>query len=417
MINKTLLLICNHFPYGGGETFIEGEFEYLHKAFKKAIVLTRTNKTEVKYQVPQDVELIRLAPKSDLKRKFRFLSIQFANRKRINELLQNEASSVKSIFGSQANDSQKAKMKHDLFKALELKDFIERKVLPVTGKDIVVYSYWQNASTLSAVLLKEDNLCDLAISRGHGSDVYFEAHKDNYLSFRKYISQNIDGLFFISDFGKKYQSEKLKSQFESYIVSRLGTRITQEPKESGNSDKKVLASCSNIIPLKRIHLIIRALAEIDSTEIHWVHFGNGPMETEVRDLAKEMLSNKKNISYDFKGRVPNDEIHTFYADSQVDLFVNVSESEGVPVSIMEAMSHGIPAVATNVGGTSEIVDDKCGKLVNSDVSPSQLATVLEDELDKKEKGALAYEKWKKYYCAEENYARFINDIKELIDRG
>ena len=46
-----------------------------------------------------------------------------------------------------------------------------------------------------------------------------------------------------------------------------------------------------------------------------------------------------------------------------DLFVNMSLSEGIPVSIMEAISFGIPIIATNVGGNAEIVNDETGVLI------------------------------------------------------
>ncbi|MGZ5247769.1 MAG: glycosyltransferase, partial [Flavitalea sp.] len=59
-----------------------------------------------------------------------------------------------------------------------------------------------------------------------------------------------------------------------------------------------------------------------------------------------------------------------------DLFLNVSESEGVPVSIMEAMSAGLPVIATNVGGTREIVDGSNGVLVNKNISALELSDLL-----------------------------------------
>ena len=37
MTSKTLLLICNQFPFGYGETFISKEFNYLHSAFDKVV--------------------------------------------------------------------------------------------------------------------------------------------------------------------------------------------------------------------------------------------------------------------------------------------------------------------------------------------------------------------------------------------
>ena len=45
----------------------------------------------------------------------------------------------------------------------------------------------------------------------------------------------------------------------------------------------------------------------------------------------------------------------YYKNNIIDIFINLSASEGIPVSIMDAISFGIPCIATNVGGTGEIV--------------------------------------------------------------
>ena len=48
-------------------------------------------------------------------------------------------------------------------------------------------------------------------------------------------------------------------------------------------------------------------------------------------------------------------------------------SEGIPVSIMEALSYSIPCIATNVGGNEEIVDYDVGELVDCDISAQELS--------------------------------------------
>ena len=48
----------------------------------------------------------------------------------------------------------------------------------------------------------------------------------------------------------------------------------------------------------------------------------------------------------------------------IDLFINTSSSEGVPVSIMEALSVGIPIIATDVGGTKEIVTKTTARIAS-----------------------------------------------------
>ncbi len=53
-----------------------------------------------------------------------------------------------------------------------------------------------------------------------------------------------------------------------------------------------------------------------------------------------------------------DDLMLFFKENSVDLFINASITEGTPVSIMEAISCGIPIIATDVGGNPEIVSEK-----------------------------------------------------------
>ena len=97
---------------------------------------------------------------------------------------------------------------------------------------------------------------------------------------------------------------------------------------------------------------------------------------QLRQLAEEKLGKKQNVTYEFTGKLENIEVHKFYRDHYIDLFLNVSESEGLPVSIMEAMSYGIPAMATDVGATKEIVR-KEELLLPKDLTPEELVEKIE----------------------------------------
>ena len=67
-------------------------------------------------------------------------------------------------------------------------------------------------------------------------------------------------------------------------------------------------------------------------------------------------------------------------DNKMNLFINLSDSEGIPVTIMDAFSVGIPVIARDVGGISEIVSNQNGVLLssNGDIEEAQeaLNTVL-----------------------------------------
>ena len=92
--------------------------------------------------------------------------------------------------------------------------------------------------------------------------------------------------------------------------------------------------------------------------------------------------------------------------------MNVSELEGIPVSIMEAISFGIPSTGCRVCGVPEIVTEQTGflfeKEVNIEEAVSQIVAYKNLSLNEKlafRNGVKAF--WKKKFDAEINYTTFI----------
>ena len=89
-----------------------------------------------------------------------------------------------------------------------------------------------------------------------------------------------------------------------------------------------------------------------------------------KSLQEELKLFPQNAEGYLDGYVPIEQIMNYYRENPVDVIVNVSESEGgSPVSIMEALSCGIPAIATAVGGNPEIVSEQNGILLSANPSP------------------------------------------------
>jgi colanic acid/amylovoran biosynthesis glycosyltransferase len=140
----------------------------------------------------------------------------------------------------------------------------------------------------------------------------------------------------------------------------------------------------------------------------------------LEQLADEILGKKKNIRFEFRGYVPIDEIYKYYSSSHIDLFLNTSFTEGVPVSIMEAQSFGIPVIATDVGGVSEIVTEGTGFLLPADFMPEDLAARIIHfmKMNSAEKSILrerVLSNWNQKFNATENYPEFISVVNRIFE--
>ena len=62
----------------------------------------------------------------------------------------------------------------------------------------------------------------------------------------------------------------------------------------------------------------------------------------------------------------------------IDALINVSESEGLPFSMMEAISFGIPVIGTNVGGVKEIINNDTGILLEKDFEIKSLSSLIDN---------------------------------------
>lgn len=245
-------------------------------------------------------------------------------------------------------------------KALKFGYISELRVSEIEEKmklkpDMIFYSYWMYEAAYVAAKLKKKHPGTKFVTRCHGYDLYEERHANRYLPFRRFILDLADRVFPISEDGRRYLHDCFAGQYDDKtLVMRLGTvRKAEIPDKQEREDSIVLVSCANLVDVKRIHLIISALKKSER-RITWYHFGDGELKNSVREEAKAL---PKNIQYRFMGYQANEDIQKFYADHYIDAFVNVSRSEGIPVSVMEAESYGIPIIATDVGGTSEIVHD------------------------------------------------------------
>ena len=151
-------------------------------------------------------------------------------------------------------------------------------------------------------------------------------------------------------------------------------------------------------------------------KIQWIHFGEGPNREKVQKIIGNFLPSIQGKLYGF---TPNIQILEHYKNHPVDIFVNLSTTEGgAPVSIMEAISCGIPVIATNVGGNPEIVSEKNGLLLNADPTLMEIAQAFfkiidnPEETFQKRKNSIMI--WREQYNAHENFENFVQQLAALV---
>lgn len=418
---KNLVLITSHFPFGTGESFIESEMSVISGNFKKIIIISGDVNGAQTRSIPDNAVVCRYNTATTF-RGFAGLPWLVIENFRVIAKLYIEEVRFRKTISPGLSARQKIFLARKIIKALQLRDYILKtlnRVIP--GEDAVFYSYWFKTGAYAIALMKRPG--SVKIARAHGSDLYEESAPLKYIPLQKYTAESLNALFFISGYGKNYFEKKFGNISCNFLVSRLGTKRPDKTKmpEYLPQDEFIVVSCSYLTALKRIDLLIRSLALLKAgKKIRWIHFGDGELRENLESLAEELLSPAKRIQYEFRGYVPNTGILNFYASGRASLFVNTSSSEGIPVSIMEAQSYGIPVIATDTGGIREIITTGTGTIIPVNFGPEELAGLIDyyagltyAEMDRIRRNA--FNNWKKNFNAESNYRDFLNQLNSILE--
>ena len=285
---------------------------------------------------------------------------------------------------------------------------------------ITLYSYWLNPAASAAALFKKHlkkrySVPIAAYARSHEDTENaslagdLNRGKDRYRPCLALLNEGIDAVYPISRNGRESLMRDGILRAETY---RLGVK-KQAPFLPADDHIPLVVSCSVMIANKRVEKIAELLSHIPR-EIRWVHFGGGETEQSVRDFCEKHLPG--NVHWELRGFTAHDAILDFYRTEKPDLFFNASRLEGIPVSIMEAMSCSIPCAATDVGASGEIVaDGRNGFLLSVDFGAEETAQRIGGYLfgDEEEKARMrrnAYATFEREYDSAVNYAAFAKRI-------
>jgi len=299
--------------------------------------------------------------------------------------------------------------------ATEIAEWVaEKKIDEATS---IFYTYFFTDITIGLAFAMDNGLNIPIVSRAHGGDLYAERKVYNHFSFREYTLSRMDHIFIISQDGYKYMCSNYPQFTEKFSMSKLGVRKRGIATLYSQKDGHVsIVSCAYIRPVKRINLLCDAIQEFstlnENLTVTWNHFGGGDAE-EYEKIASKISDFPSNIKTKLWGNVSNAAIMDFYKNNEVDFFISVSSSEGIPVSMMEALSCGIPIISTDVGGVKELVTNDSGLLLSQNATPKQIAASMMKFIVEKQhilKRESAKQMWKAHFSSEENFSEFARKM-------
>jgi glycosyltransferase involved in cell wall biosynthesis len=390
-----LLFFTQTYPYGNGEAFIEAEIGYLARVFDEIVILPWIGKGAPARAVPPNCRVLppMLKDATDTIREGIFSRAPVAY-------------FIRHFFAGRAYATPGRAVKYIRVSVfcraiLSCPDF---KRVNREFRDETIYFYWGIGTAYLLPFIENKRA---KIVRFHGADLYAERHASRYIPFREEVYGALTRAVYVSRQGMEYAAARVAGADRvDARLSYLGTVDRGLPRPARPDDRVYLLSCSRVIPVKRVFLLLEALRRITGLPIVWTHLGGG---RHWKRLARAAARRPDNVEIRLPGEMTNQKVLEYYQNNPVDLFVNVSSSEGLPVSIMEAISFNVPVLATRVGGTAEIVTGDVGRLLEPDVTPAALALALQ-EIIRDRATFHPRARWEESFSAANNYPRFIQEV-------
>lgn len=378
-MKKLLVLFAKEFPYGVSEPFLELEYPLYKEYFDKALIVTNKPQSGT-LRARQDrtvddpaVEIVASEFDRDLLTRLRFAWAVLTDANFYREALViwkrrgNRMAMLRSLISC-------------IGKANLCVHAARRRIAGLEGEGYcltAVYAYWLLYPAYAAVRLNRRYYGGrlFTVSRAHRFDLYENRNPNGYLPCRRYILRGLSRIAAISEDGRRYLERTYPQIPVDIVLHRLGARDVGGMLEVGKDSGPLrIVSCARAVPVKRIERILEALMEIRTFDVEWTHLGGGELLEQLRAQAGALPPNVRCV---FPGTVSNTDVYRYYAAHHYHVFVSTSQSEGVPVSIMEAMSFGTPVIATDVGGVGEMIDHGVnGYLLKESFETAELVEAL-----------------------------------------
>ena len=293
------------------------------------------------------------------------------------------------------------------------------------NKDLIFVNGLGTETTIANIFLKKkiirkivgDPVWERAYSKAKISESFDEFQVKNYgfsISLQKKVrSFSIKKSDIVVTPSKHLKNFILNLGFKNKIeIINNGVFIPEENTNIFTNDQINITIVSRLVSHKNIEKIIKAISDLNSPLINLNIIGDGPELNQLQKISLES-NNKDNII--FHGKLNRDEINHIFLNS--DIYIQASNYEGLPHSLLEAMSYGIPVLCTPVGECKEILgNEDRGYILDLPVSKSNIKSKIREIIGEKNIANKKGERGKDFINEKYNLTNSFNLYKNLFTR-
>ena len=293
------------------------------------------------------------------------------------------------------------------------------------NKDLIFVNGLGTETTIANIFLKKkiirkivgDPVWERAYSKAKISESFDEFQVKNYgfsISLQKKVrSFSIKKSDIVVTPSQHLKNFILNLGFKNKIeIINNGVFIPEENTNIFTNDQINITIVSRLVSHKNIEKIIRAISDLNNPLIYLNIIGDGPELNQLQKISLES-NNKDNII--FHGKLNRDDINHIFLKS--DIYIQASNYEGLPHSLLEAMSYGIPVLCTPVGECKEILgNEDRGYILDLPVSKNNIKSKISEIIGEKNIANKKGERGKDFINEKYNLTNSFNLYKNLFTR-
>lgn len=309
----------------------------------------------------------------------------------------------------------------DPFTSLLSTTYVPAFYLPVLGRSASWFTYaralgrvemlWQDCTAVLATWLYPDAVAAAALTTRNGTDLWIKVHGTDRFHLRNNVRRRR-----ILAAGAASKGIVCNCRFMAEQLAVLGlpraklhvipngvdtTRFRYRAREEAANElpqalqaasdgtrrrllllledllqHRIVLFVGNLVRIKGPDILLAAAGLLREPRVRVAFIGTGPFRDTLRAAAQRSgVAGRVH----FLGERPHDEVALWM--NVADVLAVPSRSEGMPNVVLEALTAGLPVVATDVGGSREtLADEVACRLVTAE-NPPALAAALEEILD------------------------------------